>query len=90
MKTIEFLGEENFLNICKKFSLKEEEVEIVRGIIEKWDETLKITDTQTRSSRKAEIGFEEFLKISQERRERFVGALFEVNSLFATLFRQRH
>ena len=90
MKTIEFLGEENFLNICKKFSLKEKEIETVRKIIEKWDEASKIPDREEGLTKEGKIGFDEFLKIPQERRVKCFMALLETVSLFAESSQRRN
>ncbi len=83
MKTIEFLGEDNFQKICSDFSLNQKETEIVRQIIERWDETMKISDREARLNEKAKIAIEAFRKISPERQERVLGAIVKINLFFA-------
>jgi len=58
MKTIEFLGEDNFLRICRDFSLKKQEIELLRKVIDKldkldeMDEILKIPEQGRRLDEK--------------------------------------
>lgn len=89
MDTIEFLGEENFLQICRNQNLSIQEIKTTREIIEKWDETMKIKDQEERMAKKIVIAAEKIADFSLEERGRILKALQAVTSLFVQLVRSR-
>lgn len=81
--TIKFLGEENFLRICREFNLEPEEIEVVRGIIKSWDSFMAIRDVEARQRKKEEEVIEAIKDLPPEKSQKIILALLEVSSLFA-------
>ncbi len=88
--TIQIIGKENFLKICKKFFLNKREIEVLRNLFEKWDRISEPIGSLEREAKKLIEGAEELVKIPEERRDRFLAALSEVSRLYAILGKERH
>lgn len=86
--TIEFIGEENFLTVCRECELGTNEIEILRKIISVWDLLMIIPDPKERIRKKMEVSIEAIKDLPLEKRERLLSAQLKI-SLFLVGLRQK-
>lgn len=86
---VQAIGENNFQEICMKFSLDEQEVELMVNILEKredfilrkWQAKEPLDTKENKRGLRSII--KEFRKVPEDRKDNFLAALSEVGRAFA-------
>ena len=90
-RTIEIIGENNFLKIMKKYRFSGREEKTIREILDGWDElVMTVPDTLERIRRKKELADSKISNFLPERKELIFKALLEITSLLVEIQQRRH